>query len=144
MTGCLESAKKAGYRLEWSQRDARHGCYPLYGAAWHRANCLFGDAKTRGLNLEGTRIRNPRKLDCLLVVVILAIIWAYRCATRAMGMKAIPRKTHGRRQKSWFRLGFDSLRQWNIKDQPKATPAWIDAAPKTATHSSPCPMSRVW
>ncbi len=92
--------------------------------------CLFGDAKTRGLNLEDTRIRNPDKLDCLLVVVTLAITWAYRCATRAMGMKAIRRKTHGRRQKSWFRLGFDRLRQWIINDQPQAISAWIDAAPK--------------
>jgi hypothetical protein len=30
--------------------------------------CLFGDAKTRGLNLEDTRIRNPDKFSCLLVV----------------------------------------------------------------------------
>lgn len=101
----------------------------LYRRRWG-IECLFGDAKTRGLNLEDTRIRNPNKLDCLLVVVALAIIWAYRGATCAMGMKAIPRKTHGRRQKSWFRLGFDRLRQWIINDQPKAAAAWIDAAPK--------------
>ncbi|MDR2857978.1 MAG: IS4 family transposase, partial [Novosphingobium sp.] len=33
--------------------------------------CLFGDARTRGLNLEDTRIRNPQKRDSLLVVVTL-------------------------------------------------------------------------
>jgi hypothetical protein len=47
-----------------------------------------------------------------------------------MGMKAIPRKTHGRRQKSWFRPGFDRLRQWIINDPPQAIAAWSDAAPK--------------
>jgi hypothetical protein len=43
--------------------------------------CLFGDAKTRGLNIEDTHITNPEKLGCLIVVVMLAITWAYRCAT---------------------------------------------------------------
>ncbi|RRH92162.1 hypothetical protein EH240_31130 [Mesorhizobium tamadayense] len=54
--------------------------------------CLFGDAKTRGLNLEDTHITNPEKLASLIVVVMLAITWAYRCAPSTMGMKAIPAK----------------------------------------------------
>src|SRR4051812_14445738 len=55
--------------------------------------CLFGDAKTRGFNIEDTHITNPDKLATLIVVIMLATIWAYRCATETMGMKAIPRKT---------------------------------------------------
>lgn len=62
--------------------------------------CLFGDAKARGLNIEDTHITNPDKLASLLVIVMLAITWAYRYATKTMGMKAIPRKSHGRRHKS--------------------------------------------
>jgi Transposase DDE domain len=92
--------------------------------------CLFGDAKTRGLNLEDTRLRAAAKLDCMLVVVTLAITWAYRCATCSMGMKAIRRKTHGRREKSWFRVGLDALRRWIINDQQRAIAAWIERAPK--------------
>lgn len=111
-----------------NQPDARQALN-RYRRRWG-IECLFGDAKTRGLNLEDTRITNPHKLECLLVVVTLAITWAYRCATRAMGMKAIPRKTHGRRQKSWFRLGFDHLRQWIINDPPQAISAWCNTAPK--------------
>ncbi len=38
--------------------------------------CLFGDAKTRGLNLEDTRLTDPRKLDLLMGLVALAIAWA--------------------------------------------------------------------
>jgi hypothetical protein len=74
--------------------------------------CLFGDAKTRGLNLEDTHMRSPEKLSCLLVIATLAMVWAYRCASKTMGMKAIKRKAHGRREKSWFRLGLDTLRRW--------------------------------
>ena len=93
--------------------------------------CLFGDAKTRGLNIEDTHITQPEKLACLIVVVMLAITWAYRCATQTMGMKAIPRKNHGRRQKSWFRIGLDALRNW-INNQPsQAERAWANKSPRT-------------
>ncbi|MER8785976.1 hypothetical protein NKH60_33230 [Mesorhizobium sp. M1006] len=36
---------------------------------------MFGDAKTRGLNLEDTHITNPEKLASLIVIVMLAITW---------------------------------------------------------------------
>ncbi|WP_352822036.1 transposase [Mesorhizobium sp. M0410] len=51
--------------------------------------CLFGDTKTRGLNLEDTHITNPEKFASLIVVVVvmLAITWAYRCATQTHGHK---------------------------------------------------------
>lgn len=92
--------------------------------------CLFGDAKTRGLNIEDTHITDPRKLASLIVILILAITWAYRCATQAMGMKAIPRKSHGRRHKSWFRIGFDALREWIIYKPEKAITAWTEKTPR--------------
>jgi hypothetical protein len=101
----------------------------LYRRRWG-IECLFADAKTRGLNLEDTRLRAAEKLDTLLVVVTLAITWAYRCATRTMAMKAIARKTHGRRAKSWFRTGLDALRRWIVNDPQQAISAWTEKAPK--------------
>lgn len=92
--------------------------------------CLFGDAKTRGLNLEDTHITNPEKLASLIVVVMLAITWAYRCATQTMGMKAIPRKSHSRREKSWFRIGLDALRDWIVNSPKAAAQAWLEKAPR--------------
>ncbi|MFI0849791.1 IS4 family transposase, partial [Mesorhizobium sp. IMUNJ 23232] len=47
--------------------------------------CMFGDAKTRGLNIEDTHITDPEKLASLIVIIMLAITWAYRCATHSMG-----------------------------------------------------------
>jgi hypothetical protein len=111
-----------------NQKNARQALND-YRKRWG-IECLFADAKTRGLNLEDTRLRAAEKLDCLLVVVTLAITWAYRCATCSMSMKAIPRKTHGRREKSWFRIGLDALRQWTINDQRRAILAWVQKAPK--------------
>lgn len=94
--------------------------------------CLFGDAKTRGLNIEDTHITNPEKLASLIGIVMLAITWAYRCATTVMGMKAIPRKSHGRREKSWFRIGLDALRDWIANQPTKAAHAWAQNAPRTS------------
>jgi len=48
---------------------------------------MFGDAKTRGLNLEDTHITDPAKLDALIGIVALAMTWAYRCAS---AVKACP------------------------------------------------------
>ena len=57
--------------------------------------CLFGDTKTRGLNLEDTRLREPRKLSLLMALVALAIAWAGRTAADRLGRRNPPRKAHG-------------------------------------------------
>ena len=103
--------------------------FNLYRRRW-RIECLFADAKTRGLNIEDTHITDPDKLATLLIIVALAVTWAYRCATKTMGHKAIRRKTHGRREKSWFRIGFDALRKWIIYQPMKALQAWTQNCPK--------------
>lgn len=107
----------------------------LYRRRWG-IECLFADAKTRGLNLEDTRLRHPDKLNTLLILVTLAMTWAYRCATRKMTMKAIARKTHGRRERSWFRTGLDALRKWIVNDPDKAIYAWTQMAPKQPLKAS--------
>ena len=101
----------------------------LYRKRWD-IECLFADAKTRGLNIEDTHITDTGKLATLLVVVALAVTWAYRCATRTMGRTEIPRKTHGRREKSWFRIGLDALRNWIIHKPEYALFAWTDTCPR--------------
>jgi len=103
----------------------------LYRKRWG-IECMFADAKSRGLNIEDTHITDPDKLATLLVVIALAVTWAYRCATRVMGRKAIPKKRHGRRQKSWFRKGFDALRKWILHQPEQALNAWRASCPKRA------------
>ena len=69
-------------------------------------------------------------LRTLLVLVAIAMTWAYRCASRVMGVRGIPKKSHGRREKSWFRIGFDTLRRWILHDPEKALHAWRKTCPK--------------
>ncbi len=87
--------------------------------------CLFGDTKTRGLNLEDTRLVIPRKLDLLLGLVALAVAWAARAAALLIGRKAPPRRSHGYLAKSWFRIGFDQVRRLLRHDPPAAVAPWL-------------------
>jgi hypothetical protein len=86
--------------------------------------CLFGDTKTRGLNLEDTRLVTPRKLDLLLGLVALAVAWAAKAAAILTGRKAPARKTHGYLAKSWFRIGFDQVRRLLRHDPAAAVEPW--------------------
>lgn len=86
--------------------------------------CLFGDTKTRGFNLEDTRITDPEKLDLWLAIITLTMSWSYRCATKVMGQSAIRKKAHGYREKSWFRTGLDLLRRWIIHQPQTAAQVW--------------------
>ena len=52
-------------------------------------------ASTRGLNMEYTRLTQPRKLDTLLVIITLAMAWAYGCATAVKGTRSIKTGAHG-------------------------------------------------
>jgi hypothetical protein len=87
--------------------------------------CLFGDTKTRGLNLEDTRLVTPRKLDLLLGLVALAVAWAAKAAAMLTGRKTPARKSHGYLAKSWFRIGFDQVRRLLRYDPVSAVEPWL-------------------
>lgn len=103
----------------------RAGRNPLlaYRNRW-RIACLFGDAKTRGLNLEDTRLTDPRKLDLLMGLVALALARAGRMATDTLAPHMPRRKAHGFYAKSWFRTGFDRLRHLLRTDPVAAVRPW--------------------
>jgi Transposase DDE domain len=86
--------------------------------------CLFGDAKTRGLNLEDTRLQIASKLSLLLVIVALAIAWANKTASTLIGRGKLKRKAHGYYAKSWFRTGFDEVRRLLRSDVRSALKPW--------------------
>jgi hypothetical protein len=106
-----------------------HRALAAYRKRW-AIECLFGDAKTRGLNLEDTRLTCPRKLDLLLALVALALGWAARAAADLLGSRAPKRKAHGHRAKSVFRIGFDDVRRLLRSDPLAAIIPWRRLAPK--------------
>ena len=125
----IKQLKTDEWLIVMSNRGDGKAALNAYRKRWG-IECLFGDAKTRGLNLEDTRITDPGKLATLLGILALAISWAYRCATQSMGRRTIVRKTHGRREKSWFRVGLDALRNSLHTSCELALKAWSDVEPK--------------
>ena len=73
--------------------------------------CFFADAKTRGLNLEDTRLTCPAKLALLTAILVIAIAWANAIAITILRHRPLPRKKHGYPAKSVFRIGFEHLRR---------------------------------
>lgn len=103
----------------------RPGLHALaeYRKRW-AIECLFGDLKTRGFNLEDTRLRDPRKLSLLIALAALAAAWASRTAEKLLASRDIPRKTHGYPAKSRFRKGFDHLRSRLRTNNSDALASW--------------------
>ena len=97
---------------EWlvvcSNRPAR-AALQAYRKRW-AIECLFAEAKTRGLNMQDTRLTHLNKLDLLMAVVALALAWASAAAASLLGSGAPARKAHGYLAQSWFRTGLDHLR----------------------------------
>lgn len=89
-----------------------------YRKRW-QVECLFGDTKTRGFNMQDTRLTQPEKLNLLVAMVTLALARAHACASRSKGRTNIQKASHGYRRKSWFRTDLDMLRHW-ILAQPRA------------------------
>lgn len=94
-----------------------------YKKRW-QIECLFGDTKTRGFNMEDTKLTQPAKLALLLAIIALAIAWAQACANAIKPDGYIPRAKHGYRRKSWFRTGLDTLRHWIYTNPQTALKAW--------------------
>jgi hypothetical protein len=74
---------------------------------------LFGALKSRGFDLESTHLRSGERLERLLALLALAFGWAHRTGLWLAEHVRAPRliAKHGRRAKSLFRLGLDSLCQ---------------------------------
>lgn len=68
---------------------------------------LFAEAKTRGLNIEDTRLTSSRKRDLLMAIVA----WAAATAASLRDSRASARKARGYLSSSWFRTGLDHLRR---------------------------------
>lgn len=95
----------------------------IYRKRW-QIECLFGDTKTRGFNMEDTRLTQPEKLHLLVAIVTLALAWAHACASRTKGRTNIKKASHGYRRKSWFRTGLDVLRHWILAQPGAAENLW--------------------
>jgi hypothetical protein len=70
---------------------------------------LFGALKSRGFNLEDTRLQDPERVSRLLALLALAFTWAFVVGQWQAAVKELKFKKHGYPPKSVFRLGLNIL-----------------------------------
>lgn len=81
----------------------------LYAQRWE-IEMLFKTLKTAGFNLEDTHLKDLEKIDTLLSLLTIALVWAHKVGERLhKEVKPIKKKKHGYRSQSVFRYGLDYL-----------------------------------
>ena len=79
-----------------------------YRKRW-KIETMFADLKSRGFNLENSRMTEPKKLDVLLSLVAIAYVWV--CATVGRKHIKVQIKGHGFPAKSWLRTALEQARK---------------------------------
>jgi Transposase DDE domain len=81
-----------------------------YARRWE-IEMLFSALKTTGFDLETTHLNQVQRIDTLLALLMLALVWAHRIGeTLHASVQPIKRKKHGHLAQSFFRYGLDYLR----------------------------------
>jgi hypothetical protein len=92
--------------------------WTLYKLRWS-IECTFSSLKTRGFDLERTGITQPKRLERLFGLTILAWISALRVGIWLLEVKPIKILAHGRKAMSLARYGSERLRnalRWDPDD----------------------------
>ncbi len=114
----LKKGGKAEYLIVASGEKSKNALAE-YKQRW-AIETMFGCLKSRGFELEETHLRDPKKINKLLMLLALALCLAMLTGeikteiTRKVLMKL---KNNGRYAKSLFRIGLDALQNilFNIK-----------------------------
>lgn len=82
-----------------------------YAQRW-AIEVLFGNLKSRGFDVEATHMTDPKKMDKLMGLLALTVLWCSLAGHWDYGdVELLPLNKHCRPQKSLFRLGLDRLRR---------------------------------
>ena len=92
----------------------------LYKTRWS-IETAFGFLKSKGFDLEETHLTKPKRIQLLMGVLSLTLLWGLLVGIEAHQHKPITVKKHGRKALSFVRLGLDHLQDaiTNIDDQWK-------------------------
>ena len=82
----------------------------LYAERWS-IETLFSNLKSRGFDLEATRLRDDERVERLMALLALSFAFAFRVGLWLSERDPIRLKGHGRKARSVFRVGLDHLRE---------------------------------
>jgi hypothetical protein len=69
----------------------------------------FRAMKTSGFDIEKTHLQDIKRIEKLVLLVMVAFVWAYKVGIYLHKLKPIPIKKHGRKAKSIFKYGLSYL-----------------------------------
>ena len=105
--------------------DKPERAFVRYAQRWN-IECLFSALKTRGFNLEDTRLTTTDKLDKLIIMLAIAFAWAHLMGEWVYEQRPLKLKKHGYLPISFFKRGLTYLRTAILADAHK--PARIPLA----------------
>jgi len=83
--------------------------FKLYRKRWE-VETFFGCMKKRGFCFEDTHLIHIARIEKLIFVLTIAFCWSHLVGEAREEEAPIKTKSHGRKEKSIFRYGFDELR----------------------------------
>lgn len=110
----------------------------LYRRRWE-IETLFAALKSRGFNLEQTRLTRPERVERLIGLLALAFSWSHLVGEKRAQLHGGPRQlAHGRPARSLFRYGLDRLQEilLTFEEQPAAFRACLSALRHPSTFLS--------
>jgi hypothetical protein len=79
-----------------------------YRKRWQIEMC-FKAMKSSGFDLEKTHLNDSKRIEKLILLVMIAFVWCYKIGIYLHDIKPIKIKKHGRKAKSIFKYGLDFL-----------------------------------
>ncbi len=102
---------KSGELLIIVGRDKPESMISDYRQRW-QIEVLFGNLKIRGFDIEATHMAAADKMDKLMRILSLTVLWCMVSGHWVYGdTETLLLNKHNRPQKSLFRLGLDMLRR---------------------------------
>jgi len=89
-----------------------------YKQPWQIETC-FRAMKSSGFDIEKTHLQDIKRIEKLVLLVMIAFVWCYKVGIHLHKMKPIKIKKHGRKAKSIFKLGLSFLSNVFLSSQNK-------------------------
>ena len=93
-----------------SNKLSEPNLFVIYAKRW-RIECLFANLKSKGFNFEDTHFTAKDRIGNLTKLIVLALTICYLVGLVRASYQPIMVKTHGYKQNSFFRYGYDLLIQ---------------------------------
>lgn len=79
-----------------------------YQKRWQIEMC-FKSMKSSGFDIEKTHLQDPKRIEKLILLIMVAFVWCYKIGIYLHQIKPIKIKKHGRKAKSIFKYGLTFL-----------------------------------